>query len=129
MKKRILLVDDEEVIIKTVGTRLEMEGYEVLVAVDGDEALEKANAERPDLIILDLMLPKKNGHQVCALLKRESSARKIPVVICTARASQKDEQASYECGADAYIRKPFQTRELLDTIRRLIARPAAFPPG
>ena len=123
-KLRILLVDDEEVIIKTVGTRLETEGYEVLVAVDGDEALERAKTEHPDLIILDLMLPKMDGYKVCTLLKRDTRTQKIPIVIFTARAQTKEVKLASECGADAFVQKPFQTRELLDTLRTLIARPA-----
>ena len=123
-KPRILLVDDEEIIIKTVGTRLEAEGYEVLIAVDGDEALEKVRTEHPDLIILDLMLVKRDGYQVCTLLKRDTRYQKIPIVIFTARAQAKDVKLASECGADAFVQKPFQTRELLDTIRTLITHPA-----
>lgn len=118
---RILLVDDEPSIIKMVGKRLEVEGFTVLLAMDGQEALAKAQAESPDLIILDLMLPKLNGYEVCSRLKQDPASRRIPVVLFTAKAYEKDEQLGMSCGADAYIRKPFQAQELMERIRTLLA--------
>ena len=118
---RILLVDDEPSILKVVSKRLEVEGYQVLVAIEGQEALAKAQAERPDLIILDLMLPKLNGYEVCTMLKQDTRYQQIPIMLFTAKAQDTDEQLGMECGADAYVRKPFRAQELLETIRRLLA--------
>ena len=122
-KSRILLVDDEPSIVKMVGKRLEVEGFEVLVAMDGQEGLTKAQAERPDLIILDLMLPKLNGYEVCTMLKQDTRYQKIPIVLFTAKAQDKDEKLGMQCGANAYVRKPFRAQELLERIRTLISAP------
>ena len=126
-KQRILLVDDEPSIVKMVGKRLEVEGFEVVIAMDGEEGLNKARTEHPDLIVLDLMLPKLNGYEICTLLKQDPRYQKIPVVLFTAKAQEKDEKIGMECGANAYVRKPFRAQELLDTIRSLIAAPGGNP--
>ena len=118
-KVRVLLVDDEPSIVKMVSKRLEVEGFEVLVAIDGQEALKKVQAEAPDVVILDLMLPKLNGYEVCMMLKEDTRYQKIPVVMFTAKAQEQDEKLGLACGADAYIRKPFKAQELLDQIRAL----------
>jgi len=119
-KARLLLVDDEPSIVKMVGKRLEVEGYEVLVAADGQEALAKARTEHPSLIILDLRLPKLNGYEVCTMLKQDPRYQKIPILMFTAKAQEKDEKLGIACGADAYLRKPFQAQELLGRIRALL---------
>ena len=119
-KTRILLVDDEPSIVKMVGKRLEVEGFEVLLAMDGQDGLKKAQTESPELIILDLMLPKVNGYEVCTMLKQDSRFQKIPVIMFSAKAQEKDEQLGLSCGADAYIRKPFKAQELLDQIKKLL---------
>ena len=119
-KHRILLVDDEPSIVKMVGKRLEVEGFEVLIAMDGQEGLSKAQTGNPDLIVLDLMLPKLNGYEVCTMLKQDARYQKIPVVLFTAKAQEKDEKLGMECGANAYVRKPFRAQELLDKIRSLL---------
>jgi len=122
-KHRILLVDDEQSIVKMVGKRLEVEGFEVLIAMDGQDGLSKAQAEHPDLIILDLMLPKLNGYEVCTMLKQDARYQKIPVILFTAKAQEKDEKLGIECGANAYVRKPFRAQELLERIRALLGAP------
>ena len=119
-RHRILLVDDEPSIVKMVGKRLEVEGFEVLIAIDGQEGLDKARAERPDLIVLDLMLPKLNGYEVCTMLKQDTRYQGIPVVLFTAKAQEKDEKLGLECGANAYVKKPFRAQELLEKIRALL---------
>ena len=106
-KKKILLVEDEKVLIETVTLRLEANGYEVIPAYDGFEGLEKAKKEKPDLIILDLMLPKMDGYKVCGLLKADTRYNKIPIIMFTARAQESDKKMGKEVGADAYITKPF----------------------
>ncbi|MBI4323238.1 MAG: response regulator [Candidatus Omnitrophica bacterium] len=122
-KVRVLLVDDEPSIVKMVGKRLEVEGFEVLVAMDGQEALKKVQTEAPDLVVLDLMLPKLNGYEVCMMLKEDTRYQKIPVVMFTAKAQEQDEKLGLACGADAYIRKPFKAQELLEQIRALANKP------
>lgn len=123
-KHKILLVDDEPSIVKMVAKRLEVAGFEVVVAMDGEEALESARAQSPDVIILDLMLPKLNGYEVCAALKRDPQYQKIPIIMFSARVQEKDEKAGLECGADAYLRKPFQSQELVERIHLLTSRAA-----
>ena len=120
-KVRILLVDDEPSIIKMVGKRLEVEGYEISVAMDGQEGLRKAQTESPDLVILDLMLPKLNGYEVCTMLKQDAKYQRVPVLMFSAKAQEKDERLGRECGANAYVRKPFKAQELLDQIKVLLA--------
>jgi len=121
-RPRILIVDDEPSIVKMVGKRLEVEGFDVLIAMDGQEGLTKAQAESPDLVILDLMLPKLNGYEVCTMLKQDTRYQKIPIMLFTAKAQAKDEQLGMECGANAYMRKPFQAKELIEKIRLLLAQ-------
>lgn len=121
-KKRILIVDDEEDLVMAVSFRLEMEGYEVITAGDGQAALDKVESEHPDLIILDLMLPKVNGYKVCGLLKADSRYKKIPIVMFTARAQDADIKMSEEVGADSYITKPFEPVVLMATIKDLLKR-------
>ena len=128
-KPRVLIVDDEPSIVKMVGKRLEVEGFEVHVAMDGQEGLAKAQAESPDLIILDLMLPRLNGYEVCMRLKQDARYQKIPIMLFTAKAQAKDEQLGLECGANAYLRKPFQAKELIETIRALLTKSAPSAGG
>lgn len=119
-KKRILIVDDEKDLVETIIFQLEGGGYEVLAAYDGQEGLDKAKSEKPDLIILDLMLPKMDGYKVCGLLKADARYKKIPIIIFTARAQESDEKLGYECGANAYITKPFESEVLLAKIKELL---------
>ncbi len=121
-KKKILLVEDEKVLIETVTLRLEAFGYEVISAYDGFEGLEKAKKEKPDLIILDLMLPKMDGYKVCGLLKADTRYNKIPIIMFTARAQESDKKMGQEVGADAYITKPFEPQVLLEKIRELLKK-------
>lgn len=119
-KKKILLVDDEKDIVEIVTYRLEASGYEVIFASNGQEALNKAYREKPDLIILDLMLPKMDGYKVCGLLKNDARYSKIPIIIFTARAQETDKKMCEEVGADAYITKPFNPQMLLAKIKELL---------
>jgi DNA-binding response OmpR family regulator len=120
MGKKILIIDDEQDFIKMLELRIKSAGYEVVTACDGMDGLEKARAEKPDLIILDVMLPKMNGDEVCRMLKFDTNYRKIPIIILTARAQKKDEVRAMEAGADAYLQKPFEPNILLDKIRDLL---------
>lgn len=116
----MLLVDDEPGLIKTIGKRLEVSGYEVVTAMDGEDALAKARLGRPDVIILDLMLPKLSGMEVCVALKQDASTQRIPVIIFTAKGRGMDEQLCRECGADAYINKAQQSKTLLEQVEGLL---------
>ncbi len=118
--KRILVVDDEEDIVKLVKMYLEHHRYEVIIANDGQEGLEKAKTEQPDLIILDLMLPKISGYKVCGLLKKDTRYAKTPIILFTAKAREEDIKLGQEVGADAYITKPFEPEFLLVKIKELL---------
>jgi len=118
--KKILIVDDERDMVEALTVRLEKNGYGVISAYDGLDGLEKAKRERPDLIILDLMLPKMDGYRVCALLKKDSRYSMIPIIIFTAKAQVSDRELGIELGAEAYITKPFDAQILLTKIKELI---------
>lgn len=121
-KKRILVVDDEPDLVEMVKMRLEAFGYEVSVAGDGQEGLDKARAQKPDLIILDIMLPKIDGYKVCRMLKFDEKYKKIPVIMFTARAHDDDKETGRQVGAEAYITKPFEPAVLLAKIEELLAK-------
>lgn len=121
-KKKILLVDDEEDVLRTVGFRLQASGYDVVTASDGMEGLEKAHSEKPDLVILDLMLPKMDGYKVCTFLKKDTRYRNIPIIMFTAKAGDLDKKLGIEVGADAYVMKPFEPPELVKTVEELLAK-------
>lgn len=120
MKKKILLVDDEMDFVSLVKARLETADYDVVTAFDGKEALEKAKKEKPDLIILDLMLPKMDGYKVCGLLKKDTRYSKLPIILFSAKAQESDMELGKEVGADAYITKPFEPEVLMGKIRELM---------
>jgi two-component system alkaline phosphatase synthesis response regulator PhoP len=115
--KKILIVDDEVDLVETVRFPLEMEGFNVLVSYNGEDALNKARKESPDLIILDLMLPKLDGYKVCRLLKFDEKYKHIPILMLTAKTQEKDKILGMETGADEYITKPFEMDELLEKVK------------
>lgn len=119
-KVRILLVDDEPDLVQMVSVRLSASGYEVIPAYDGRQALDQVKQVKPDLIILDLMLPKLDGYKVCRLLKFDERTKGIPILIFTARAQVEDVTLATECGADAYLTKPFEAKALLEKIQELL---------
>lgn len=119
-KKRIILVDDEASIIKVLTVRLEKAGYEVIPVMDGKEALDSIRKERPDLVILDLMLPTLDGYKVCRLLKFDERYKHIPIFVLSARVEEDAKKRSMEAGADEYISKPLKTDELLDKIKKYL---------
>jgi len=120
MGKKILLIEDEKDLSKAIGFRLEANGYTVISSYDGQDGYEKAKKEKPDLIILDLMLPKMDGYKVCALLKSDARYSKIPIIIFTARAQDEDMKMAKDAGANAYITKPFEPETLLSKIKELL---------
>jgi len=126
-KKKILIVDDEKQLVSLVSLHMKMSGYEVLSAKDGEEALAIAKEEAPDLIILDLMLPKIDGWEVCKRLRTESKIGDIPVIMLTARSEAGDKLRGFKCGADDYVTKPFSPRELVARVKRVLARAEKEP--
>jgi DNA-binding response OmpR family regulator len=117
--KKILVVDDEPTLVATLRYNLEREGYQVATAVDGESGLAVARAERPDLIILDLMLPGLDGFEVCRILRREMT---VPILMLTAKTDEVDKVVGLELGADDYVTKPFSMRELIARVRALLRR-------
>ena len=126
--QRILIVEDERDIADLVGFNLERAGYEVLKAHDGITGAEIAIHERPDLVILDLMLPGKDGYGVFKELRRDSRSRDIPVIMLTARAQTEDRIQGLEAGADDYLTKPFSPKELMLRVQAVLKR-SDGPPG
>jgi two-component system alkaline phosphatase synthesis response regulator PhoP len=120
MNYKILIVEDEEALVKGLNLNLKDEGYEVIWASDGLEGLRKAQDESPDLIILDIMLPKKNGLDVCRELRQKNI--NIPVIMLTAKGEEVDKVVGLEIGADDYMTKPFSIRELLARIKAHLRR-------
>jgi len=120
MAKKILVVDDEVQLVEMVKIRLEANGYEVLAAYDGQEALDKTREEKPDLIVLDLMLPKLDGYKVCRMIKFDDKYKSIPIILFSARAQDSDKEMGVQVGADAYITKPFEPQVLLSKIKELL---------
>ncbi len=117
MLKKILIVDDEADLVETVRFPLEMEGFNVLVSYNGEDALNQARKEKPDLIILDLMLPKLDGYKVCRLLKFDEKYKHIPILMLTAKTQEKDKILGMETGADEYITKPFEMDDLMEKVK------------
>jgi DNA-binding response OmpR family regulator len=121
-KKKLLIVEDEKDLVEMVKFRLEASGYEATTAYDGQEGLDKAHKEKPDLIILDIMLPKLDGYKVCRLLKFDEKYKNIPIIMFTARAQESDKKTGEDVGADAYITKPFDSQVLLSKIEELLKK-------
>lgn len=121
---RILVVDDEPTLVATVKFNLEKEGYEVVAASDGEQALSSVRASMPDLVILDLMLGNMHGFEVCRAIRKESD---VPIVILTARTEEFDKVVGLELGADDYVTKPFSMKELLARVRARLRRREEAP--
>src|SRR5580704_632540 len=120
MIPKILVVDDEPDAIELIKFNLKAAGYEVVTAADGDEALKKARAIMPDLIVLDVMLPEVDGLEVCKILRRDQRVSAIPIIMLTAKAAEIDRVLGLELGADDYVTKPFSPRELVLRVKRLL---------
>ena len=125
--KKILVIEDEPQMRLGLRDNLELEGYEVETAADGDEGLQKAGTFGPDLVILDVMLPKKNGFDVCRDLRSKSNS--TPIVMLTARSAETDKVLGLELGADDYVTKPFSITELLARVRAVLRRSGVQKPA
>ena len=118
--KKILIVDDERDIVETLSFMLKAKGYEVNVANDGEDGLKLAKEIMPDLIILDVMMPKINGYKIARLLKYDNKYKHIPIVMVTARGQDTDKLIGEETGVDEYITKPFEFEEVLDAVNKYL---------
>jgi two-component system OmpR family response regulator len=121
---RILVVEDDPNLLDTLKYNLVKDGYEVITAADGARALETARTEKPELIILDLMLPKLSGFEVCRILRKEMT---VPIIMLTARTDEVDKIVGLEIGADDYMTKPFSMRELLARVHAMLRRAGIHP--
>jgi len=122
MKEKILIVEDDKDIVKMLEYNLKKEGFRAISVNDGDDALDSATREQPDLILLDLMLPGMAGLEVCKALKSERKTGNIPVIMLTAKTQESDKIVGLELGADDYVTKPFSPRELIARIKAVLRR-------
>jgi len=120
MSKKVLIADDEPNIVISLEFLLQREGFDVLVAVDGEEALAKARADKPDLVLLDVMMPKMNGFDVCQALRADAQLAGMRIVMLTAKGRETEVSKGLGLGADAYVTKPFSTKELVAQVRSLL---------
>lgn len=120
--EKILVVDDDPFIVNLIVYNLEQEGYNIIQATNGLEALEKARREKPDLIVLDIMLPKMDGYKVSRILKFDKNYKDIPVLMLTAKVHDMDRQTGMETGADVYMTKPFEPEALVKKVKDLLAK-------
>lgn len=124
-KTRILIVDDEADLVSVLRFGLEAEGYDVIDARDGEDGLAMAHQHRPDLMVLDLMLPKLDGYKVCRALKFDERFCNMPIIILSARSGEQDRQLAFDMGADDFLTKPYEMRGLVERIQTQLRRRAA----
>lgn len=122
-RSRILIVDDEPDLLAMLRFGLELDGFEVLEASDGEQGLDLARTQSPSLIVLDLMLPRVDGYKVCRALKFDARYRDIPIFILSARTAAKDRQLALDLGADEFMTKPYEVKALVAKIRERLALP------
>lgn len=122
MPATILVVDDDPVIVQLLQVNFEMEGFDVICAADGQEGVDRTRADRPDVVVSDVMMPRMSGLELVAALKSDPDTASIPVLLLTAKAQQADVVSGLEHGADDYVTKPFEPLELVDRVNRLLAR-------
>ena len=118
----ILVADDEEDLRELVSYRLSRSGYEVVEAVDGQEALELATERTPDLMVLDVMMPRLDGYELTRRVREQDSLRSVPVILLTARSQETDVSRGFDVGADDYLKKPFNPDELVARVRAVLGR-------
>ena len=124
---RVLIVDDDKVIQQLLEVNLELEGYEIAKASDGEEALQQVEAFRPELVLLDVMMPKMDGREVCRRIKSNADTKGIPVIFLSARAQEMDVSSGLELGASAYVTKPFDPVDLIETVQKVLDGQTVFP--
>jgi DNA-binding response OmpR family regulator len=116
----VLVVDDDPVIVTLLEVNFEMEGFTVISAKDGQDGIDAARSARPDLVISDIMMPRKSGLELVAELKGDPETKRIPVILLSAKAQVADERAGLDAGADDYVTKPFEPLDLVDRVNRLL---------
>lgn len=121
MAKKILIADDEQNIVISLEFLMKREGYEVSIASDGEEAVQRIRAEVPDLVLLDVMMPKKSGFEVCQEVKSNPDLQSVRILMLTAKGRDTEVAKGLALGADAYMTKPFSTKELVERVRSLLA--------
>ncbi len=120
MAKKILIVDDEPNIVISLEFLMKKEGFEIAVAVDGDEALAKVASFNPDLVLLDVMMPKKSGYEVCEALRADPARAGLKIIMLTAKGRDTEVAKGLAIGADAYVTKPFSTKDLVSRVREML---------
>jgi len=123
-KPLILVVDDESDLVSVLRIGLQIEGFQVIDAADGEEGLRRAQREKPNLMVLDLMLPKLDGYKVCRALKFDDRYKSLPIVVLSARSGEQDRKLAFDMGADAFISKPYDMAELVRMIRAKLRIPS-----
>ncbi len=121
MARKILTCDDEKHIVRLIQVNLERQGYEVITAFNGAECLEKVKEDRPDLIVLDVMMPEMTGFEVLDILKKDPETENIPVIMLTARAQDSDVLRGWQSGVECYLTKPFNPMELIAFVKRIFS--------
>ena len=129
MPKKVLIVDDEPNIVLSVEFLMKREGYDVVTAADGQEALDMLQDARPDLMILDVMMPRKNGFEVCEAVRSHPQFGSLPILMLTAKGREAEMKKGLSLGADAYVTKPFSTHDLIDRVGVLLAGGSADGDG
>jgi DNA-binding response OmpR family regulator len=122
--KRILIVDDEPDLLEILSIIFKAYGYETATATDGQEAIEQARANQPDLIIMDVMMPRLNGFEACRVIKHDPTLSRVPVIMLSAKTQQADKLGGIDSGADAYLAKPFDNMQVLAKVRELLGEGA-----
>jgi len=119
---KVLVIDDDPVIVQLLRVNFEIEGFEVVSAADGTEGFERAKADRPDVVLSDIMMPRMDGLQLVTQLKSHASTRALPVILLSAKAQNAEVQQGLDAGADDYVTKPFDPLELIDRVNAVLAR-------
>jgi two-component system, OmpR family, alkaline phosphatase synthesis response regulator PhoP len=122
MAPRILIADDEENIVISLEFLMKREGFEVLIAQDGEQAVEMIRTEKPDLVLLDIMMPKKSGFEVCQEVRSDPSLESVRILMLTAKGRETEVAKGLALGADCYVTKPFSTKELVERVRGMLAK-------
>lgn len=120
MPKKILVADDEPFVLRSIEYTLSRAGYTVITAVDGEEALGKIRAEGPDLVFLDIQMPRMDGNEVCRKLREEAATRDLFVIVITAKGQESERLYSLKCGASEYITKPYSPRKMLERVKEIL---------
>ncbi len=127
MSHKVIVVEDEETLVRNIAAKLQDEGYKVTTATDGEDGLDKIRSEHPDLIILDIMLPRLDGLSICRIVRHDTNLAHIPIIMLTARGTEVDKIVGLESGADDYIVKPFSLGEFLARVRAVMRRAPGRP--